>query len=140
MGGLVMGGLGGFFQAGKIHPPDRRLKEAVLKARALAERESKPVYLSYSTNSGGIFLIEGSKKIKLSLDERNQTSTDQAPEITFSAICENSPFNYTPEQLRLSKVKFFAGCSPDFSARIVSAEGEEQLSFDPFSAYAIKKN
>ena len=42
-----MGGLAGFFQAGKIHPPERRLQEAVLKARALAERESIPVFLSY---------------------------------------------------------------------------------------------
>jgi Tfp pilus assembly protein FimT len=139
MGGLVMGGLAGFFQAGKIHPPERRLQEAVLKARALAERESIPVFLSYDRQGGGQFILEGSSRLELLLDERNQTISDLGPEISFSAIVENSPYNYTAEQLRLLRVKFMAGCSPAFLVRLDTEESNQEITFDPFSAYSLKE-
>ncbi len=139
MGGLVVGGLGGLFQAGKIHPPERRLQEAVLKARALAERESIPVFLSYDRQAGGRFIVEGSSRLELLLDERNQTIAEQGPEISFSAIVENSPYNYTAEQLRLLKVKFMAGCSPAFLVKLETEESNQEITFDPFSAYALKE-
>jgi prepilin-type N-terminal cleavage/methylation domain-containing protein len=139
MGGLVMGGLGGFFQAGKVHPPERRLQEAVLKARALAERESIPVFLSYERKAGGRFIVEGAGRLELLLDERNQTNADLGPEISFSAIVENSPYNYTAEQLRLLKIKFMAGCSPAFLVRLETEESNQEITFDPFSAYALKE-
>ena len=139
MGGLVVGGLGGFFQAGKIHPPERRLQEAVLKSRALAERESIPVFLSYDRQAGGRFIVEGSSRLELLLDERNQTIAEQGPEISFSAIVENSPYNYTAEQLCLLKVKFMAGCSPAFLVRLETEESNQEITFDPFSAYALKE-
>ena len=139
MGGLVMGGLGGFFQAGKIHPPERRLQEAVLKARALAERESIPAFLSYERKAGGRFIVEGAGRLELLLDERNQTNADLGPEISISAIVENSPYNYTAEELRLLKIKFMAGCSPAFLVRLETEESNQEITFDPFSAYALKE-
>lgn len=137
MAGMVVGGLAGFFQAGKIHPPDRRLKEAVLKARSLAERESKPVFLSYEKKMGGVFIINSSQPFELQLDETGKGNAENAPEIKFLAVVENSPFNYSSDQLVLERVEFFAGCSPAFKTKISSDEKEREILFDPFSAYPL---
>jgi len=144
MAGLTMGGLGGFFDAKDIHPPARRLKEAVLTASSLSEFENSSILLSYDgTSGGGLFLIRHKSKNSsinmLKIDERTKPDLENIPKISFQALPENGPSDYSFSDLELNAIEFHAGCSPPFQAVIQHKNESETIVFDPFSGYPVRE-
>ena len=145
---IVSGNIAGFIDGSKVEPPSRVLKRAVLEGIYLSNERKREVRLSYLEENAS-FLISDPQggilkdfKIYEEISEDIQSSPEKIPRVFFRAIgpgtgVDGEETDLEDEQLELESIRFHAGCSTPFTAKILFMEKSDTLYFDPFSGYEL---
>ena len=145
--GIVAGNAGAFISGGDFEPPERVLKKSVLDALYFASERKRATFLSYFEKNA-TFCVSDTSGTLLSkhvvFKKLDNLEDSELPIVEFYAVGPlagpmGNETKYDEKGLQLSRIRFHAGCSVPFLAKIRFQQNEETLYFDPFSGYAIKQ-
>ena len=151
---MVGTGAVGMIDASKMEPPDRVLKRAVLDAVYHASERKQPSFLRYRkeratfevTDATGQVLAKHAVYQDMPADDEDDEDDEWddlvLPEVSFLAEGplageSGGPTQVEDEHLVLKRIRFQAGVSPPFQAKVKFAGKEQIFNFDPFSGYVI---
>jgi prepilin-type N-terminal cleavage/methylation domain-containing protein len=150
---MVGTGAVGMIDAAKMEPPSRVLKRAVLDAVYHASDRKEPSFLRYHKERATFEVTDATGGILAKHAVYQDMPTDDAeeddewddlilPEVSFLAEGplageSGGSTQLEDEHLVLKRIRFQAGVSPPFQAKVKFAGKEEIFNFDPFSGYVI---
>ena len=150
---MVGTGAVGMIEAAKMEPPDRVLKRAVLDAVYHASDRKEPSFLRYRKERATFEVTDATGQILAKHAVYQDMPTDAEddddewddlvlPEVSFLAEGplageSGGSTQLADEHLVLKRIRFQAGVSPPFQAKVTFAGKEEIFNFDPFSGYVI---
>ena len=149
--GIVSGNASAFILGTNAEPPDRVLKRAALDALYFSSEQKEETFLSWFEENA-TFLIKDKNGVVLQnhsifeqLDDEIRKDDNLMPKVVFYAVppnegIEGGASSQSEDELYLPFVRFHSGCSTPFRAQIEFRGEEEELKFDPFSAYLITQD
>ena len=146
LAGLVAGNVGAFIRGAQFEPPSRVLKKAILDAIYEASESKNPTFLSYNEENA-LFKVSNSIGSELSVYpvyKNDWKEVYESPEVVFSAIGPESGTDggssiYGEDELVLNRIPFHYGSSVPFLVQIRFRGENEELRFDPFSGFILKR-
>lgn len=144
--GLVAGNVGAFIRGAQFEPPSRVLKKAILDAIYEASESKELIHLTYiqETATFSVSSKHGTEINSHQIFKGTREDNYELPEIIFKAIGPQSGPDgdstiYDEDELVQARISFHYGSSVPFSAEIRFMDETEELQFDPFSGFVIKR-
>ena len=146
LAGLVAGNVGAFIRGAQFEPPSRVLKKAILDAIYEASESKNPTFLLYEEEKAS-FKVTDKSGVELSshsIFKGEREEEFESPQITFLAIGpesgpEGASSIYDEDELVLARISFHYGSSVPFLTQIRFRGETEELQFDPFSGFVLKR-